>query len=131
MGRETVRFVHCHRYRTKSDRPRQLPLTQTLWAALDPLRAQAGSGRVFPSRAAAVWYWWQTIPDDLRPEGVNLDDAVLHTLRHTCLTRLAKRLPIHKVSLWAGHSDIKVTVEHYAHLSGEDLLEGLAVLDAT
>jgi integrase len=129
-GKHNVSFVHFRRYRTKNDKPRQVPLTRAVVAELKTLMPAEDDGRLFPLRPAKVWYMWDTIRDDLRARGVNVDDVVLHTLRHTCLTRLAKRLPIHKVSHWAGHSDIKVTVEHYAHLASDDLLDGLAVLEA-
>ena len=64
-------------------------------AELKALGAEEPGVRLFPFRPARVWYMWDNVRGDLRAAGRNLDDAVLHTLRHTCLTRLAKRLPIH------------------------------------
>ena len=46
-----------------------------------------------------------------------------HTLRHTKITNLVKEgkeLP--KVSKFAGHSNIGITMKRYAHLSPTDLV---------
>lgn len=87
--------------------------------------------QLVPYRASNAWYRWDTIRDDVKREaGLDLSDVVLHTFRHTCLTRLAKRLPIHKVSQWAGHASIQITVKHYAHLQADDLMGALDVLNA-
>ncbi len=38
-------------------------------------------------------------------------------------------MSIHKVMVWAGHSDISITVSRYAHLRPEDSLDALNVLE--
>lgn len=130
-GEERLRtFVQFRRYRTKNDKPRMIPLTDRVEAELGYLRmAAAPDGRVFPLKPATVWYMWDNIRADLKEAGLDLHDVVLHTFRHTCLTRLAERLPLHKLSEWAGHSDIKVTRDHYLHLHADSLLDGLTLLE--
>jgi integrase len=119
-----VTFVHFRQYRTKNDKPRQLPLSEAVVTELPYLRLAAVGGKLFPLKSATAWYMWDNIRDDMKDQGFDLSDVVLHTMRHTRLTRLAKAgVAIHKISQWAGHSDIKVTWNHYAHLAPNDLLD--------
>ena len=58
-----------------------------------------------------------------------LEDVTLHTLRHTCASRLAQRgvsLPI--IKQWMGHSSIQTTMR-YAHLSTESLNVALEAIE--
>jgi integrase len=120
----TVTFVHFRRYRTKNDKPRQLPLAASSVAELAYLRLAAVDGRLFPFKGSTPWYMWDNLRDDMKAQGIDISDVVIHSLRHTKLTRLAKDgVPIHKISRFAGHSDIKVTWNSYAHLAPSDLLE--------
>ncbi|PXA70406.1 hypothetical protein DMC25_27030 [Caulobacter sp. D4A] len=118
-------------YSTKNDKPRQLPLTRAIEESLPVLLAMAGpDGRVFPYSPANVWYKWTNLRDDLKLVGFDIGDVKLHTLRHTCLTKLARTsLPIHKIMQWAGHSSIDITVKRYAHLRPEDTMDALGILD--
>jgi integrase len=112
---------------TKNGKARTLPLTPAIVETLPYLRLASADGRLFPMSAASAQYYWGNIRDDLAPK-FDLSDVVLHTFRHTCLTRLAKRLPIHVVSKWAGHSDISITAGTYTHLDTDDLQAGVDVL---
>jgi len=50
-----------------------------------------------------------------------------HTLRHLCLTDLARAgWDIHKIAAFAGHRSVQTTLL-YIHLSGRDLSRKLAV----
>lgn len=120
--------VHFRRYETKSEKPRTIPLTPAVVEWLPYLRMNAIGDRLFPMKAATVWYMFDNLRQDLAQQGMDVGDVVLHTFRHTCLTRLAKRLPIHIVSKWAGHADIKITASVYTHLDTSDLMAGLDVL---
>lgn len=125
--RGDVSFVLFPRYTTKNGKPRSLPLTPGLVEEINSIKGRAINGKLFPLRAATAWYYWKGLRSDL---GESWNNVTLHTFRHTCLTELAKKLPIHKVSLWAGHSDIKITMDRYAHLQSEDLLDCLGALSA-
>jgi len=129
-GNERTTFVTFPRYTTKNDKPRRLPLTSAIEAELQYLKMAAIDGRLFPLKPATVWYMWDNIRGDLKAKGYDLSDVVLHTMRHTCGTRLAKSLPIHKVSLWLGHSSVQVTMDHYMHLQSTDFLDAKGVLEA-
>lgn len=57
-----------------------------------------------------------------------LPDVTLHTLRHTCASRLVQGgMDLYRVKTWLGHSTI-TTTERYAHLAPTDLLDGTAIL---
>lgn len=115
---------------TKNGKARTIPLSAACVAALPYLEMNAHrDGRLFPMTAGTAQYYWRVnvLPDAKELHGVDLSDAVLHTFRHTKLTRLAK-LPgfgIHRVSTWAGHSDISITAGIYAKLDVGDLWAGV------
>ncbi|WP_419756456.1 tyrosine-type recombinase/integrase [Brevundimonas sp.] len=65
---------------------------------------------------------WIEVRKAVKKTGMNIDDVKFHTLRHTKITALVKagkELP--KVSKFAGHSNIGITMKRYAHLSPNDL----------
>lgn len=108
----------------KSKKPRTIPLTGRCVSLLPLLEADASKGKLFPMRPANCWYKWDTIRTAL-----GIEEVVIHCFRHTCATRLLKGgMDIFRVKEWLGHADIKVTVEHYAHLDSDDLLGGLNIL---
>lgn len=117
---------------TKNGKARAVPLSAAVVESLTYLRITSTNDKLFDMLPATVWYMWDTIRDDVREQTkLNIDDVKLHTLRHTCLTRLLRGgLPLHKVSIWAGHSNIKITLERYAKVNVGDLLDGLDILDA-
>ena len=52
---------------------------------------------------------------------LGLDDITLHTLRHTCASRLVQSgVDLYKAALWLGHSHTAMT-ERYAHLAPDHL----------
>ena len=54
---------------------------------------------------------------------------VIHTLRHTCASRLVQRgVGLKVVQQWMGHKTIQVTMR-YAHLAPGHLMEAAAVLE--
>lgn len=112
---------------TKNGKGRLIPLTSAVIESLPYLRTVAVRGRLFPMSAGTAQYMWRNITKDLEELGFDLSDAVLHTFRHTKLTRLAKMpgFGIQRVSKWAGHSDIKITAKVYAKLDVDDLWAGV------
>lgn len=125
-------FVEFPRYTTKNKKPRVLPLTDAIVASLPYLRLAGVGGKLFPLKSATVWYMFDTIRKDVKASGVDISDVVLHTMRHTCLTRLAQsgKVRIEHISEWAGHSSLQVTSDHYLHMVPEDRLSTLDVLNA-
>lgn len=132
-GRD-VRLVTFERYRTKSDKPRSVPLTDAAYAGLAGLNdlgldPETGAWIYFPFKANGAWYMWSNIKEDVLALGGDISDVTLHTLRHTCLTRLAQGgLDLLRLQIWAGHSDPKITAERYIHLRPAQLVSGLDIL---
>lgn len=61
-------------------------------------------------------------------DACNFPDVSLHTLRHTCASRLVQAgMDLYRVKEWLGHSSITVT-QRYAHLSPTHLTEGADLL---
>jgi integrase len=115
---------------TKTAKPRLQPLSDEIVGELNWLRAHSGGGKLFPIKQSTMWYMWSTIRDHLRKSGTNIDDVVLHSLRHTCLTRLAKLgHPIDRIADWAGHANIATTIKYYRHLDPADKLNTLKMLE--
>jgi integrase len=130
-------YVTFPRYRTKSDKPRTVPLTAVAVAALSAIAPQAARPRggtedtYFPLTAGTAWYMWDNVRNDVAKLGADISDVTLHTLRHTCLTRLARGgLDLMRLQQWAGHSDPKITAERYVHLMPGNLTGGVDILSA-
>lgn len=118
---------------TKTQKARAVPLTPAIVETLPYLRitSEPGTGRIFPFRPATAWYMWNTIRADVRALGGDIDEVNIHTLRHTCITRLLRGgMALHLVSKWAGHANIQITIERYGKVGTVDLKEGAAILAA-
>ncbi|MBF0335700.1 MAG: site-specific integrase [Alphaproteobacteria bacterium] len=120
--RAVVRFM-----RTKSGRPRAVPLSTRVEALLRELKNERPDGeeRVFLYHAPGSS---QPVPFD-NPFGTwdtarrraDLEDVNLHDLRHTFASRLVMRgVPLPTVSQLLGHASIHMTMR-YAHLSNSAL----------
>jgi hypothetical protein len=60
---------------------------------------------------------------------IGLPGVGLHTLRHTCASRLVQAgVSLYVVKEWLGHSSIKIT-ERYAHLAPRQFDSALAALE--
>ncbi len=58
----------------------------------------------------------------MKAAGGDIDDVVLHTLRHTCITRLALgEMELRRLSMWAGHPDVSITAKRDSHRSAQAL----------
>jgi integrase/recombinase XerD len=72
----------------------------------------------------SIWTWSKTIARVA--ERCNLPRFTPHTLRHLCLTDLARAdWDIHEIATFAGHRSLQTTTL-YIHLSGRDLANKLA-----
>lgn len=88
-------------------------------------------GRIFLSESRrnraqpiSIWTWSKVIREvAIRAEVPHFST---HTLRHLCLTDLARAgWDIHEIATFAGHRNTDTTLQ-YIHLSGRDLAEKLA-----
>lgn len=118
---------------TKSAKPRDVPLSQTVLAILPVLHQNQAGGRWFPWKrgSSGPLYLLQNIREDMKERGYDFDDVVLHTFRHTCATRLAEGgMDLIGLRDWLGHSDIKITAARYVHLMNSHIHVGAGILDA-
>jgi integrase len=110
----------------KGDRPRSIPMTSR---ARTVMMARQVTNKLKPftvtiSQADKAWAWARKemhLEKDIQ--------FVLHSLRHTCATRLVnKGVDLYVVKEWLGHSSIQVT-ERYAHLAPSKLAHAASILD--
>lgn len=116
---------------TKNRRSRVLPYSATtgeLFAAYlsDRRTLSRERGRLFLSESRrnrsaplSIWTWSKVVTSISRKAGLNGFSS--HTLRHLCLTDLARAdWDIHEIATFAGHRKIETTMI-YVHLSARDL----------
>ena len=121
---------------TKNRRERVVPYslaTSELFSQYLRIRRELSRerGRLFLSESCrnygkpiSIWTWSKTIARIA--ERCNLPRFTPHTLRHLCLTDLARaNWDIHEIAAFAGHRSVQTTTL-YIHLSGRDLVEKLA-----
>lgn len=135
------RVVLLRAENTKSKKQRAIPVGDDLAAELVRLRALQETllrrlpnveDAVFLSPEGRVWSWSTTNPmrildrlldragiAKVDTQGQKLD---IHALRTTCASRMARRgVPLAICQRWLGHSDPKLTAQHYTDLGVEDL----------
>jgi site-specific recombinase XerD len=125
------RTVHVRAETTKSRRSRVLPYSVTtdelFGRYLEQRRAVSRErGRLFLSQSprnraqpVSIWAWSKIVGAIARRAAVT--GFTPHTLRHLCLTDLARAdWDIHEIATFAGHRRIETTLI-YVHLSARDL----------
>lgn len=111
----------------KNGRTRTIPMTATCEAAL---RACKGvpDGPFSTLTADRVRHVWDKAKRDA---GINEEDCVIHSLRHTCATRLLEATgDIQLVSKWLGHTSILTTSKVYAHVQTHRMVSAADLLDS-
>ena len=101
---------------TKTGKPRSIPMT--------PRAKELVEKHVpFSIEDWRLYYFWCRAKEEI---GLKKDDQfVLHTLRHSCATRLLRKTHnIAMVQKMLGHSKIQTTLR-YAHIDDEDLYEAV------
>jgi len=80
----------------------------------------------------SIWSWSKVVLELARRAHVeHVEHFSTHTLRHLCLTDLARAgWDIHEIAAFAGHRSVQTTLP-YIHLSGRDLSAKLAASMAT
>ena len=116
VARQDVSSGHLHIWQTKNDQPRTIPLTPRAEQALQEVLGVIPHPRVFRYRFGRAC------------EIADLSGVTIHTLRHTCASRLVQRTgDLLMASKWLGHSDLSTT-RRYAHLATDHLTKGRAAL---
>lgn len=130
------RMLRIRAENTKSGRERVVPYSaatgELLKAYLDHRRTVGqGRGPLFLSESRrnlaapiTLWTWSKVIRRIADRAG--LPQFSTHTLRHLCLTDLARAgWDLHEIARFAGHRNPETT-QQYIHLSGRDLAQRLA-----
>jgi integrase/recombinase XerD len=125
------RLLRIRAETTKTRQERVVPYSKTsslLYIAYIKRRAQMSrsGGPLFLSESRrnhtqpiSIWTWSKIIERIAKRSGVY--QFTTHTLRHLCLTDLARAgWDIHDIALFAGHRSIQTTLL-YIHLSGREL----------
>jgi Phage integrase family len=77
------------------------------------------------ARAISIWSWSKIVLQMARRAAIQR--FTTHTLRHVCLTDLARAgWDIHEIAAFAGHRSVQTTLL-YIHISGHDLSRKLAI----
>ncbi len=112
-------------WETKAGNHRSVPLTQRaqrVVARRRPISKDGPFAEINRSTLRSLW-------DRLRTHYPWLKDAVIHTYRHTCASRLVQRgVDLMRVKLWMGHKAIQTTLR-YAHLAPKHLEDALEALE--
>jgi site-specific recombinase XerD len=130
------RMIRVRAENTKGRRDRIVPYSEAssalLAGYLDHRRTFAQKrGQLFLSEShrnysapISIWSWSKIVLRVARRAGV--PRFTTHTLRHLCLTDLARAgWDIHEIATFAGHRSVQTTLL-YIHLSGRDLARRLA-----
>ena len=133
----STRVLRIRAETTKGRRDRIVPYSATSGALLQQYllhrRALSRSrGPLFLSESrrnfaspVSIWSWSKVVLQIARLAEV--PRFTTHTLRHLCLTDLARAgWDIHEIATFAGHRSVQTTLL-YIHLSGRDLARKLAV----
>jgi integrase len=110
----------------KGDRPRSIPMTERVKRLLK-YRRHIDIEKPFSLTKYQADKAWEWVRKEMGLE--NESDFVIHSLRHTCATRLVNNdIDLYVVKEWLGHSSIQVT-EKYAHLAPRKLSLALKALE--
>lgn len=115
-----------HAGETKSGRGRSVPLT-TRCKEIVRRRKEQGFEKVFDDlNEYQLRRQWEVLREHVKSPG---DHFLVHTLRHTCASRLAiAGENATFIQTWMGHSSILVT-QRYMHLAPDTLVKGVSSLE--
>jgi integrase len=120
-----VNTVQVSVHDTKNGESRTVPLTSRAWQAINSFsREEAPFAWTNRYRSSAVFTWARE-----QSSVAGDKDVVVHTLRHTCASRMIQRgAPVAVVSRWLGHKSLAMTMR-YSHLRPDQLHEWVHVLE--
>ena len=128
-------------WRTKTDKPRTVPLTQKAkdslqWAKAGlPIPNARNPASKLPRVSTAPFSYvnYHTFLNEwdraIEAMGLGEDtELVPYAMRHTCATRLAQGgMSELRLMQWMGHTNL-MTTRRYTHLTTADLMQGVAIL---
>ena len=102
-------------YANKTDTPRAVPITSRV---REILSKRIGNADLFPRVRYNAFY--TMLKNAVKAAGLP-EDITVHSLRHTCLSRLAKNgANASLIMAWAGHKKLS-TSQQYIHMNPQDL----------
>ena len=118
---DQINGTRLHLWKTKTDSPRTIPMTQE---TTDRLRRLVTTGRMPTERSLRSW--WERAKVSM---GLSGDDQfVFHVCRHTCATRMVERgVNLLVIKEWMGHKRIETT-QRYAHVKPDNLDAALLLM---
>jgi integrase len=117
-----------HVWRTKTDHPRSVYMTDRVQAILERRKELHGDGVLFPGMDNyTLRYVWDRARTQM---GLDNDpNFVPYVCRHTCASRMVQRnVPIPVIKQWMGHKTVQMTMR-YAHLAPTNLKAAAAALN--
>lgn len=119
---ESAQFIHLPHGMTKNGRGRMIPLTARAKVAVAALLANPIHGT---QNSNNMGKQFRNVMEKL-----GIADVTMHTLRHTCASRLVQAGgSIYDVMNWLGHRSVETT-KRYAHLRPDSLVHALSALEA-
>ena len=101
---------------------RTIPLSGNAMEILKKIRKTSKTKNVFTINGPLTWEYDCTYLQEVHADGLAREELNFHALRHSHGSWLAiSGASIYKISKLLGHSDVKVTQTHYAHLQPENL----------
>ena len=120
----------------KGRKRRQVPLNKVLQQQITEYRHMNGfsglygdsfplapktrktKGMIASLSTRGLRYWWRSFMDDCQGKASpdirhRLQGLPFHTLRHTALTHLARKMDIEDLAIFAGHDSINTTSQYY------------------
>ena len=120
---DKIKDGFLHLVDTKTGDDRFVPIFDEVEKILAK-RKKMGLEKPFPLSIHAVEHAWRMVRKKLGMEQEK--DFVMHSLRHTCITRLLKRkIGIEVVQKIVGHKDIRMT-QRYNHPTKDDLKDAVS-----
>lgn len=104
-----------------------MPCTQRVRGVLEMRSAESASEWVFPAHTKSGHIESSTLKKRhaaVLKAAAKVSPFVIYDLRHTCITRWAKTMPLPIVQKLAGHTSIATTMR-YVHLNDGDVLAAL------
>jgi len=113
---------------SKSKKTRSIPLSKRAKRALLTLQISGSNGKVL--KGVSKSWTGMAFREAKKSAGFLEDDTIsVHTLRHTCATRLVNgNVNVRVIQDWLGHSDIKTTLK-YMHFNPEMKLRAVDALN--
>lgn len=115
------KLVTLRHGKTKSGKGRSVPMTSRAQEALQGMLAYERHGKI---TEAWLYRRWNIVRTE-----AGLGDVTMHTLRHTCASRLVQGgVDLYRVRAWLGHASITTSMR-YAHLRVDDLDGAVGTLE--